>query len=253
MNFHVIIPARYDSKRLPGKVLADINGKPMLQYVYENACNSGAESVVIATDDQRVIDVAESFGAKVCMTSSDHQSGTERLFEAVGALEYDDDEIIVNLQADEPLLAPDTIKQVAADLAEHDNVKVATLCQPITEADELFNPSVVKVVLNRRHYAMYFTRAAVPWELDNFSNKRDSVAVNGNHYRHIGIYAYRVGFLSDYVEWQDCPIEPLERLEQLRILWNGGRIHMCIANKKVFPGVDTEEDLQRVRAALKGK
>lgn len=250
MEFHVIIPARYESKRLPKKLLLDIAGKPMLQHVYENSVASGAESVVIATDDERISEVAEKFGAKVCMTSSDHQSGTERLSEAVDAMDYDEDEIVVCVQGDEPLLPADMIRMLAQDLDTHDNVKVTSICEPIKNPDELFDPNAVKVVLNRRNYAMYFSRAPIPWEINSFEN-RNNIQMTGNHFRHVGIYAYRVDFLKDYMEWSTSPLESLESLEQLRILWNGGRIHMTISKKEIPQGVDTKEDLERVRALLK--
>ncbi len=246
MEYHAIIPARFNSTRLPGKVLMEIAGKPMVQHVYERCIESGAETVVIATDDQRVADVAEKFGAEVCLTAEEHRTGTERIAEAVEAMEFDDDEIVVCVQADEPLIAPQNIRQVALDLDEHDNVKVTSVCEPIENVDELFDPNVVKVVLNRRHYAMYFTRAAVPWELGVFS-KPETIELTGQHHRHIGIYGYRVGFLKDYINWAACPLERMESLEQLRILWNGGRIHMAIAQQKTLPGVDTQADLDRVR------
>ncbi|AZV76193.1 3-deoxy-manno-octulosonate cytidylyltransferase [Coxiella burnetii] len=247
MEFRVIIPARFDSTRLPGKALVDIAGKPMIQHVYESAIKSGAEEVVIATDDKRIRQVAEDFGAVVCMTSSDHQSGTERIAEAAVALGFEDDEIIVCLQGDEPLIPPDAIRKLAEDLDEHDNVKVASLCTPITEVDELFNPHSTKVVLNRRNYALYFSHAPIPWGRDTFSDK-ENLQLNGSHYCHVGIYAYRVGFLEEYLSWDACPAEKMEALEQLRILWHGGRIHMVVAKSKCPPGVDTEEDLERVRA-----
>lgn len=174
MEFRVIIPARFDSTRLPGKALVDIAGKPMIQHVYESAIKSGAEEVVIATDDKRIRQVAEDFGAVVCMTSSDHQSGTERIAEAAVALGFEDDEIIVCLQGDEPLIPPDAIRKLAEDLDEHDNVKVASLCTPITEVDELFNPHSTKVVLNRRNYALYFSHAPIPWAVILFLIKRTS-------------------------------------------------------------------------------
>lgn len=246
MDFHVIIPVRYDSVRLPGKALIDIAGKPMIQRVYENALNSGATDVVIATDDKRVADAAESFGASVCITSPDHDSGTERLSEAVLALGYEDDEIVVCLQGDEPLIPGKVICELAEDLGEHNNVKVASVCQPMTDVDELFNPNVTKVVMNQRGYALYFSRAPIPWERDTFSDKK-AVALNGHHFRHIGLYAYRVGFLQEYVEWGSCDAEALESLEQLRILWQGCRIHMVVTKNNLPSGVDTEEDLKRVR------
>ena len=247
MEFRVIIPARFDSTRLPGKVLVDIAGKPMIQYVYESAIKSGAEEVVIATDDKRIHQVAKDFGALVCMTSSDHQSGTERIAEAAVALGFEDDEIIICLQGDEPLTPPDAIRKLAEDLDEHNNVKVASLCVPITEVDELFNPHSTKVVLNRRNYALYFSHAPIPWGRDIFSDK-ENLQLNDSHYRHVGIYAYRVGFLEEYLSWDACPAEKMEALEQLRILWHGGRIHMVVAKSKCPPGVDTEKDLERVRA-----
>lgn len=252
MEFRVIIPARYASTRLPGKVLIEIAGKPMLQYVYENSIASGAESVVIATDDKRVADVAERFGAKICMTSSEHQSGTERLSEAVDALDYDKDEIVVCVQGDEPLLPPKIIRTLAEDLESHDNVKVTSVCEPIQDPDELFNPHVVKVVMNRRNYAMYFSRAPIPWEFATFENRK-KIALEGNHYRHLGVYAYRVSFLTDYMEWSSSPLENMESLEQLRILWHGGRIHMAISHKKTPPGVDTKEDLETMRQFMEKK
>lgn len=250
MEFRVIIPVRYDSSRLPGKALADIAGKPMIQHVYECAVKSGAEDVVIATDDKQISKVAEDFGAMVCMTSSDHQSGTERIAEAVVALGLEDDEIVICLQGDEPLITPEAIRKLAEDLEEHDNVKAASLCTPITDIDELFNPNTTKVVLNRRNYALYFSHAPIPWDRSTFNNK-ESIKLNGYHFRHVGIYAYRVGFLEEYLSWDSCSAEKLEALEQLRILWHGGRIHMVVTKKKCLPGVDTEEDLQRVHEYFK--
>ncbi len=246
MEFRVIIPARYNSSRLPGKVLLDIKGKPMLQHVYERAMESGADSVVIATDDQRVSKVAQGFGAKVCMTSPEHQSGTERIAEAALTLDYSPDEIIVNLQGDQPLMLPQAIRQVAEDLEKHDNVKVSSICERFTDGADLFNPSVVKVVLNRRNFAMYFSRAPIPWDIEKFKNK-DHISSNDQHYRHAGLYAYRVSFLQEYIEWTSCHLERFESLEQLRILWNGMRIHMVISKDKIPLEVNTQEDLDKVR------
>lgn len=245
-EFRVIIPAHYASTRLPGKVLLDIRGKSMLQHVYERALESGAENVVIATDDERIYHAAEKFGAQVYMTSSTHMTGTDRLAEAVESLELEEDEIVVNVQADEPLIPPAVINQVANDLAEHDNVKVATLCEPITDVEQLFDPNVVKVVLNRRGYAMYFSRAPIPWDRSSFADREKIDVEKLMHFRHVGIYAYRADFLKNYLEWVNCPLENLECLEQLRILWNGGRIHVAISQHKVPPGIDTKEDLQRI-------
>lgn len=250
MDFRVVIPVRYNSSRLPGKALLNIAGKPMIQHVYERAVASGAESVVIATDDERIKEAAEKFGATVCMTSPEHQSGSERLAETVVALGYQDDDIVVNVQGDEPLIPPAIISQVANDLIDHDNIKVATLCEPIKDSEDLFNPHVVKVTMNRRGYALYFSRAPIPWVRDKFPLKSDETLDMAEHYRHIGIYAYRVGFLQEYVGWEACPLEQLEALEQLRVLWNGGRIHVAVAKEKSPIGVDTEEDLEKVRRLM---
>lgn len=249
MQFRVIIPVRYSSSRLPGKVLADIAGKTMIQHVYECAVKSGAADVMIATDDKRIYKTAEKFGAIVCMTSSNHQSGTERIAEAVVALGLEDHEIVVCLQGDEPLIAPKIIRKLAEDLNKHDNVKVASLCTPLTNVEELFNPHTTKVVLNRRNYALYFSHAPIPWNRATFPGRKN-VKLNGSHYRHIGMYAYRVGFLEEYLSWDACSAEKLESLEQLRILWHGGRIHMVVTKENYFFSVNTEEDLERVRAYL---
>lgn len=254
MEFRVIIPARYASVRFPGKVLADIGGKSMLQLVYEQAMASGAESVMIATDDERIRKVAEQFGATVCMTSQEHKSGTERLAEAVVAMGYLEDEIIVNVQADEPLVPPVVIRQVAEDLEKYENARVATLYEPIQSAQELFDPNHVKVLMNKRGYALYFSRAPVPWDREHFKLNVDKLkndVISGNHFRHVGIYAYRVGFLQEYMEWESSPIEELERLEQLRVLWNGGRVHLTQAKETVPADVNTEADLEIVRQLMK--
>lgn len=251
MEFHVIIPARYNASRLPGKPLMDIAGKPMIQHVYEKARESGATQVVIATDDKRIAEVAEGFGAEVCLTSEEHQSGTERITEVVQALELEPDEIVINLQADQPMIQPELIHLVASDLAEMDNVKVSTLCEPITNPEDLFNPNVVKVVLNRRNFAMYFSRAPIPWDMAQFQKKpNNELQLEIPYYRHIGIYAYRVNFLETYLEWEECVLERLEKLEQLRVLWNGSRIHVVVTNKSVPHSVDTQADLERAREMM---
>ncbi len=245
MEFHVIIPARYQSLRFPGKVLAKVKGKYLLQHAYDNAVASGAESVVIATDDERVEQVAEEFGARVCMTASEHQSGTERISEVVSALEFDDEEIIVALQPGSAGIPPDAIRQVANDLAEHDNVKVVSLCEAIKDPEALFNPNIVKVVFNRRGYAMYFSRAPIPWEKNNFQDPKNLI-MKGDHFRHIGIYGYRAKFLQNYMDWPESPLESLECLEQLRILWNGAKIHMSVSKGAMPPAVHGEEDIAKL-------
>lgn len=256
MDFKVIIPVRYASPALPGKYLMEVGGKPMLQHVHELALESGAENVTIATDHEEIAKVAKGFGAEVCMTSTEHQSGTERVAEATVALGYEDDDIIVTLQGDEPLAPPELIHQVAANLLKHDGAKVATLCESITNAEDLFNPHVIKIVTNRRGYALCFSRAPITWEHHNphFSKAEATKCIlKGDHYRHIRLYAYRAGFLQEYVQWEPCTIEQMECLEQLRILWNCSRIHVGVSKKSMPKGVDTEADLEAIRKIFAGK
>lgn len=255
MDFRVVIPARFHSSRLPGKVLLDIHGKPMIQHVYERAQESGAEDIVIATDDEKVKIACEAFGAHVVMTDPEHPTGTHRIAEVSTLLGWDDDEILVNVQADEPLIKPTLIRQVAEDLETHDNVKVTTVCRPITDAEEMFNPHIVKVVLNRRGYAMYFSRAPIPYDRDQFENWQSgqSITLNPHSYKHLGLYAYRVGFIQKYLEMDGCPEEDIEKLEQLRILWFGSKVHVAVTEKQNNIGVDTEDDLQLVRQLMAKK
>ncbi|MCD9551264.1 3-deoxy-manno-octulosonate cytidylyltransferase [Photobacterium carnosum] len=244
MAFTVIIPARYQSTRLPGKPLADIAGKPMVQWVYEQACKSGADQVIVATDDQRIVDVVHSFGGEVCLTRTDHQSGTERLAEVVAKYQLADDHIVVNVQGDEPLI-PDTIIRQVADNIANFNAPMATLAVEIDLHDEIFNPNTVKVVTDKDGYALYFSRAAIPWDRDNFA--KQPRIVHHNILRHIGIYAYRAGFINTYINWQPSPLEQIESLEQLRVLWYGEKIHVDVAIDAPPAGVDTLEDLEKVR------
>ena len=252
MDFTVIIPARMNSSRLPGKVLMDIGGKSMLQHVYENAVQSGATHIVIATDDDVIATEAENFGARVCMTAPTHASGTERIAEAVTELALDEDEIVICLQADEPLMPPQLIFQLAENLAAHDHVKAATLATQLTASEDLFDPNIVKVILNHRHFALYFSRAPIPWDREQFKNIADnaSVKLTDAYYRHIGIYAYRAGFLETYSNLPVSPLEKIEMLEQLRILWNGYKMHTGITDFLVPAGVDTAADLERVRGLV---
>ena len=239
-RFKVVIPARYASTRLPGKPLRLIGDRPMLQHVYDRARQSGAETVIIATDDSRIEQAARSFSARVCMTSPEHTSGTERLGEVVEQMQWRDDEIIVNVQGDEPLIPPALISQVAADLAGHADAAVATLAHPVASAAEAPDPNVVKVVRDRHGYALYFSRAAIPF-------CRDVQDAGGQSWlRHIGLYAYRAGFLRHYRELEVSPLEQLEKLEQLRVLWHGMRIFVGMAAQLPGPGVDTEDDLLSV-------
>lgn len=255
-DFHIIIPARLNSERLPKKVLLDIGGKPMIQHVYERARASGAASVTIATDDESIESVCEQFGATVCMTQSTHRSGTERIAEAAANIGFDEDEIVVCLQADEPLMSPQLIAEAANQLSMHDHVKVATLATPLKASEELLNPNIVKVILNYRNVAIYFSRAPIPWERDQFAKlysdpaSRASLKLADAYYRHIGLYAYRAAFLETYASWSACALEKLESLEQLRIIWNGYRIHVGLTDVKVPGGVDTPEDYARVKSAV---
>ena len=247
MSFTVIIPARYQSTRLPGKPLADICGKPMIEHVYRQAIQAGADQVIIATDDQRVADVATGFGGTVCMTSPDHESGTERLAEVVEKMGIAPDHIVVNVQGDEPLIPPVVIAQVADNLAAS-TAPMATLGVAIEDAEEAFNPNAVKVVTDNQGYALYFSRATIPWDRDQFAD--DKSQLNQPLMRHIGIYAYRAGFISKYINWAPSALEKIESLEQLRVLWYGEKIHVALAKQTPPPGVDTPEDLEAVRALL---
>lgn len=247
MSFTVVIPARYQSTRLPGKPLADIAGKPMIQWVYEQSLLAGAERVIIATDDSRVEQVVQSFGGIVCMTSADHQSGTERLAEVVKLMGIEDDHIIVNVQGDEPLIPPAIIRQVADNLAAS-QAPMATLAVEIKDEEEVFNPNAVKVVTDSDGYALYFSRATIPWDRDNFAQQ--DKAIVQPLMRHIGIYAYRAGFINTYINWQPSQLEKIESLEQLRVLWYGEKIHVAVALEAPPAGVDTPEDLETVRSII---
>ncbi|MCC0090371.1 3-deoxy-manno-octulosonate cytidylyltransferase [Aeromonas veronii] len=253
MSFVVVIPARYASTRLPGKPLADIHGKPMVQHVVEKALQSGADRVIVATDDARVQQALQSTGVEVCMTSPDHQSGTERLAEVCRHYGFAADTIIVNVQGDEPLIPPAIIRQVADNLAAA-TAPMATLSVPIKDAEEAFNPNAVKVVTDKDGYALYFSRASIPWDRDRFAAS-DRISGSheqiGDHYqRHIGIYAYRAGFIQRYVDWAPSVLEQVEALEQLRVLWYGEKIHVAQALEAPPVGVDTQADLEKVRAFL---
>ena len=255
MGFSVIIPARYSSSRLPGKPLADIGGHPMIRYVWDRAGESNAERVVVATDSDEVLAGCEGFGAEAVMTDPDHASGTDRLEEVVRRLGLDDDAIVVNVQGDEPLIPPALINQVAEALALNPDAAIATLCERITTAGELFNPNVVKVVMDDAGRALYFSRAPIPWARGVFDDGqvRDEIPDTADYYRHIGIYAYRVSLLRQFVAWPPAPLEQTESLEQLRALWHGARIQVAVAHETPPAGVDTPEDLERVRLAVAGQ
>jgi 3-deoxy-manno-octulosonate cytidylyltransferase (CMP-KDO synthetase) len=248
--FTVVIPARYQSTRLPGKPLQMIAGKPMIQHVWEQACKSSAARVVVATDDARIESACQAFGAEVVMTKADHESGTDRLAEVCQVLGLGADAIVVNVQGDEPLIPPVVIDQVATNLAASREAAMATLAEPIPDVQALFNPNVVKVVTDMHGLALTFSRAPLPWARDEFANDRDALPSHVPYRRHIGIYAYRAGFLQDFVQWGPCWLESTERLEQLRALWHGVRIHVADAVQAPPAGVDTPEDLERVRRLL---
>jgi len=248
-NFSVVIPARFESSRLPGKVLADINGKPMIQWVVEKAQLSGANKVIVATDNEQVATVVEGFGGEVCRTRSDHQSGTERLAEVMQQYKFSDDEVIVNVQGDEPFIPPENIAQVAHNLANQQSARMATLAIKIRSVDEALNPNAVKVLTDKNGYALYFSRATIPYDRNRFLNN-DSINEIGDYYlRHVGIYAYRAGFIKDYVNWPASELEQIEALEQLRVLFQGEKIHVAVASSNVpVEGVDTQADLEKARS-----
>jgi 3-deoxy-manno-octulosonate cytidylyltransferase (CMP-KDO synthetase) len=246
--FAVLIPARYASTRLPGKPLADIAGKPMVVRVAERARASGAERVVVATDDTRVRDAVIAHGIDACMTRDDHATGTDRLAETAQQLGLADDAIVVNVQGDEPLLDPALICGVAALLAARPDAAIATACHPIYDVAEAFNPNVVKVVLDAAGYALYFSRATIPWARDAFRESTTALPPGLPLYRHYGLYAYRVSFLRAFPGLAPAPIETFEALEQLRALWHGYRIAVQVTHGTPAPGIDTPEDLARVRA-----
>ena len=243
MDFSVIIPARYASSRFPAKLLEDINGKSLIEHTYLNALKSSARRVIIATDDERISNVAKNFGAEVCMTSSSHTSGTSRLFEVVSDLNFDDDEIVVNVQGDEPMLNAEVINQVAFNLVDS-CMDVATLCEKIESKELYFDPNCVKVVYNSRGKALYFSRSPIP----AFRNEHDiDLDVC---FRHVGLYAYRVSFLKKYFQMEKSDLELSEKLEQLTILSNGMDIHVGIACAPTGYGIDTESDLKRAKKEM---
>ncbi|MHB0776934.1 3-deoxy-manno-octulosonate cytidylyltransferase [Halomonas sp. WWR20] len=248
-DYVVVIPARYASSRLPGKPLLDIAGKPMVAHVWERARGSGASRVVVATDDARIEAALAPLGAEVVMTRSDHPSGTDRLAEVTALLGLSAETLVVNVQGDEPLLPSQLMDQVAQCLHEDREASIATLAEPITQVDALFNPNVVKVVRDLRGRALYFSRAPIPWDREHFSVRPELLETDG-WLRHIGLYAYRAGFLADYVRWVPSPLEQLEQLEQLRALHHGHRIQVAVAAAPHPAGVDTPEDLERVRQLL---
>lgn len=247
-RFRVVVPARHASTRLPGKPLADIGGKPMVVRVMERALASGAGEVWVATDHEAVRDAVLAAGGKVLMTRPDHPTGTDRLAEVALTLGWSDDDIVVNVQGDEPLIDPALVTAVADALAADDGAAIATAAHPILDVAEVFNPNVVKVVCDARQRAMYFSRAPIPWARDAWASQRDALPVDLPVLRHVGLYAYRVGFLKSYSALAPAPVEHWEALEQLRALWHGYPISVMRLEGAPAAGVDTPEDLARVRA-----
>ena len=244
MGFSVIIPARYASSRLPAKMLKEINGKSLIEHTYSNAIKSNASRVIIATDNERIKIVAEGFGAEVCMTNDSHTSGTSRIAEAVSFLNFQNDDVIVNLQGDEPMMSPSAINQVASNLVSS-GMSVATLCETIDTEDAYFDENCVKVVYNSRGRAMYFSRSPVPAFRDGQNINLDLC------FRHIGLYAYRVNFLKNYSNMPISKLETAEKLEQLTFLMEGFDIHVDVSFASTGYGVDTESDLIKVKKELK--
>lgn len=245
--FYCVIPARFASSRLPGKPLADIAGKPMVVRVAERAVESGAAEVLVATDHAGVAEAVRAAGHAALMTRADHPTGTDRIAEVVAARGWADEAIVVNVQGDEPRISPLLIRSVAAQLASHPQAAIATACHAIERDADLFDPNVVKVVMDREGHALYFSRATIPYARDWFRTER-TLPPGLPAFRHIGIYAYRCAFLRAYASLEPSPIEGHEALEQLRALWHGYRIAVDITPHAPEAGVDTPEDLERVRA-----
>ncbi len=261
MEFSVIIPARHASTRLPGKMLADIGGKPMVVHVADRARASGALEVIVATDHQEITDAVARHGHQAAMTQGHHASGTDRIAEVAAQRRYPAERIVVNVQGDEPLIAPELIRGVAQQLADHPEAAIATACYPLDDAPSLINPNVVKMVLDRNGFALYFSRAPIPFARDAFTRRSDTsrdeytsgitrIPASFPAYRHIGIYAYRVAFLASFTQLAPAPLEQFEALEQLRALWHGYRISATITTIAPHPGVDTADDLKIVRKLI---
>jgi len=251
-DYHIVIPARFASERLPGKVLLDLAGKTVLQRVWQRACESSAKSVIIATDDERIAGVAEAFGARVVLTSPDHRSGSDRIAECAAKLAWPDGQLLVNLQGDEPLMPPACLDQVAALLDQRPDCEVASLYWPMTEADEVLNPNAVKVVTDSVDRALYFSRCPIPYAR-SFLSIAQAMEAGIEWKRHLGLYAYRLAALRRYTACAPTPLETSERLEQLRIMEQGGRIAMAAACEFIPAGIDTPDDLQRIRDIIESK
>jgi len=244
MTFKVVIPARYQSSRLEGKPLLDIGGIPMVIHVVKQSLKSKVNDVVVATDDQKIFDTVEKFGYKAIMTNINHKSGTDRTGEVVNLMGWSDHEIVVNVQGDEPLINPSLINQVAEYLDHHKDVFVSTACHSISDYNDFINPNNVKVVLDKNSQALYFSRAPIPFPRDELAQKM--IGKEG-FYKHIGIYAYRAKFLKNYKDIAQTELEDIEKLEQLKILYAGYKIGVVASVESPMIGVDTPEDLEKVR------
>ncbi|KMT63841.1 3-deoxy-manno-octulosonate cytidylyltransferase [Catenovulum maritimum] len=253
MSYTIVIPARYASTRFPGKPLVDIAGKTMLHRVYKQCKKTHANRIIIATDDQRIADEAEAIGAECCITSVNHESGTERIAEVIDQMNLAADEIIVNVQGDEPFIPSAIIDQVANNMGLYTEADMATLSVPITDVEEVFNPNVVKVVTDKSGYALYFSRSTMPYDRARFLNQDDIKEIGNYYYRHIGIYAYRAKFVKQYLNWPASPLEQAESLEQLRVLWHGEKIHVGVASEIPLGGIDTPEDLDNAIIQFKAR
>lgn len=243
MSFIVVIPARFQSTRLPGKPLLNIAGKPMIQHVFERAKQSAATDIYIATDNSEIKNACEQFGAQVCMTDANHVSGSDRIEEVTRILKLCDEDIVVNVQGDEPMIPSEVINQVAENLKKHSEAGLCSLFELIENKTDISDPNAVKVVMDKQGMALYFSRSAIPFDRDG--------ALNKNYKRHVGIYAYRVKTLHNFVDWPQGELEQTEKLEQLRFMENGIKIHMAQSIAKIPPGVDTESDLANIRAKMK--
>jgi 3-deoxy-manno-octulosonate cytidylyltransferase (CMP-KDO synthetase) len=255
--FKIVIPARYASSRLPGKPLIPIAGKPMIQHTFERACQCSADEVLIATDDKRIAEAASAFTENIVMTSPEHNSGTERLSEVVEKKQWSDDTIIVNVQGDEPLVLPEHIVLVAEALNASEKAGLSTLATPVRSVAEVFDPNVVKVVMDHSGHALYFSRAMMPWSRDSFKPAAiEQQSINalpeGSWYRHIGMYAYRAKTLKQYMSLKPCMLEQTESLEQLRVLYHGISIHVSVVHEQPGHGVDVEADIAKVEKILAG-
>ena len=251
MRFAVLIPARLASTRLPDKPLADIAGLPMVVRVAQRALQSSAERVVVAADDARIVAACEAHGVQALLTRTDHASGSDRLAEACTQLGLADDAIVVNVQGDEPLIAPALIDAVAHTLASHPDAAMSTAAHAIESIEDFLNPNVVKTVLDAQGNALYFSRAPIPWWRDGFAKDgATALPESPAALRHIGIYGYRAGFVRQFPNLPPAPVEATEALEQLRALWHGHRIAVHVSAHAPGPGIDTPEDLERVRALL---